>query len=179
MPSRPRSTTKRPKRTPEAFETVNTYRATHDEFEVERLDPNNLRAKRVRVRTPDRLAKYLRLRSITPDQHQAGDLLRALWDRAFGSRGFAKASTASLERVDGRKGVEGYQGGGDALRLRTALLEPSVAPYANLLISVCVFDEGVNCTRRLRKGLTALAVHFGIVRLSPRQSNTQLDTQRD
>lgn len=148
------------------YETVNQYRGQHDELEVEQIDPNDIRARRVRVLRPNRLRKYLGMKSITAQQCEAGELLALHWDgaglvervtgRYDGMRVTSVGSPSSSNSMDHRKAVR-------------QALSGDRGPFADLLVSVCCYDHGVRDTRRLRRALTLLAVHFGIIR-HPQQS---------
>lgn len=152
-----------------SYEAVNQYRGQHDELDVEQIDPNDVRARRVRVLRPNRLRKYLALRSISQPMCDAGELLATHWERAGltprvtanYSIGYAAVHTSvnlsgglSTEAVDHRAEVR-------------KALSGDRARYADLLVSVCCFDEGLRDTRRLRRALTRLAVHFGFLRRNP------------
>lgn len=156
-PSAPRAT----------YETVNQYRGQHDVLDVEQIDPNNVRARRVRVLRPNRLRKYLSTRSISQAMCDAGELLATQWERAgiresvttrYGASGGASSKLTlplrdvSAEGIDAHKAVQKALAG-DRRR------------YADLLVSVCCYDEGLRDTRRLRRALLLLAKHYGF--LSP------------
>jgi len=155
----------RKQRVPVSYETVNQYRGQHDALDVEQIDPNNTRARRVRVLRPNRLRKYLAMKSISQPMCDAGELLATHWERA----GLTPRVTARWSEYS----AVAYQSGGLSTvvmdhrdEVRQAL-SGDRARYADLLVSVCCFDEGVRDTRRLRRGLLRLAQHFGLVRRSP------------
>jgi hypothetical protein len=157
------------KRQPKTYETINQYRGQHDEMDVERIDPNDIRAKRVRVLRPNRLRKYLGMKSITLVQCEAGELLAAQWERAgLRERVTSRYATGGACGNQIPHSVRDLTAGAvDAHRAVQAALRGDRAPYADLLVSVCCHDEGVRNTRRLSRALTALAVHFGLVRRYP------------
>lgn len=158
----------RKQRVPVSYETVNQYRGQHDALDVEQIDPNDVRARRVRVLRPNRLRKYLAMKSITQPMCDAGELLATHWERA----GLTPRVTARWSEYTNSV----YCAGGlstvvmdHRAEVRKAL-SGDRARYADLLVSVACFDEGVRDTRRLRRGLLRLAMHFGLIRRSPQGS---------
>lgn len=158
---------RRPSAPRASYETVNQYRGQHDELDVEQIDPNNLRARRVRVLRPNRLRKYLSTRSITQAMCDAGELLAAQWERAgiresvttrYGASGGASSKLTLPHRDVTADGI-------DAHKALQRALAGDRRRYADLLVSVCCYDEGLRDTRRLRRALLALAKHYGF--LSP------------
>lgn len=155
----------RKQRVPVSYETVNQFRGQHDALDVEQIDPNNTRARRVRVLRPNRLRKYLAMKSISQPMCDAGEILGTQWERAgireritvrYGSSGGVGVG-AQMVRDMGAECMDAYA---DVQRA----LGGDRAPYADLLVSVCCYDEGVANTRRLRRALLALAVHYGLLR---------------
>jgi hypothetical protein len=134
-------------------------RAQHDELVVVNHDPTNISARRVQVRLPNRLRKYLALGSISEPMCQAGEALASDWDRA----GLTPRCTANLMSSGG-----GYKNMADpqidARDRVVAALAGDRRRYADLLVNVCVNDEGMRDTRRLRRALIALARHYGLMR---------------
>jgi hypothetical protein len=152
--------TSKTRRVAKTYETVNQYRGQHDELEVESIDPNDIRAKRVRVLRPNRLRKYLGMKSISRAQCEAGEMLASLWERA-GKDVRTTANYTGVKVSSGFRDVTGAEV--DADRALRAALRGDRARYADLLVSVCCYDVGVRDTRRLRRALTALGVHFGLI----------------
>ncbi len=131
-------------------------RAQHDELEVKHFDPNNAGARRIQVRTPNRLAKYRRIESISEQQFQAGEALAGTWARA----GLVQRVVVNLLGAGGgRADISDLQM--DARTALTRALSGDRAPYADLLVSCCCYDEPVP-TNRLRTALTRLARHYGL-----------------
>jgi len=134
-------------------------RGRHDELIIMSPDPKNPGVRRVQIKKPNRLRKYRALGSITEPMAQAGEELASLWERA----GLIQRTTANWDGVGG-----GYtdlsQIQIDARKAITKALSGDRRRYSTLLVNVCCFDEGVNDTRTLRKGLLRLAVHFGLIR---------------
>lgn len=157
--------TKRQK-TPALFATPPIERGQHDELTVVNHDPQVMSAKRVQVLLPNRLRKYRAINQarggeagITEVQMQAGEELAATWEAA----GLTPRQTVNLlSSGGGYRDISGYQ-----MEARTRLkkaLAGDRAPYADLLVSVCCFDQGVPSTRRLRRALILLAYHYGLAR---------------
>lgn len=155
----------RKQRVPVSYETVNQYRGQHDELDVEQINPNDVRARRVRVLRPNRLRKYLGMKSITQVMCDAGEILGTQWERA-GVRGRVTTNygAASAGGAAGQVVRDSSGEGMDAYADVQRALGGDRAPYADLLVSVCCYDEGVANTRRLRRALLALAVHYGLIR---------------
>lgn len=140
------------------FATPPPERGQHDDLEVKAFDPANRGARRVQIRTPNRLAKYRRLESISEEQFQAGEELAATWARA----GLLQRVTVNLLSTGGgRRDITDVQVGARQALIRA--LDGDRAPFADMLVSCCVFDESVP-TPRLRRGLTLLALHYGLIR---------------
>lgn len=132
-------------------------RAQHDALEVKLFDPNNRGARRVQIRTPNRLAKYRALESITEEQFQAGEELAATWSRA----GLMQRVVANLFSAGGgRSDMTIVQLG--ARQALARALDGDRARYADMLISTCCYDEPAP-TRRLRVALSLLAAHYGLL----------------
>lgn len=133
-------------------------RAQHDQLEVKHHDPTNPGARRVQVRTPNRLAKYRAIGSIDEIQFQAGEAFAADWARA----GLMQRVTANLLSTGGgRQDMTVAQ-----LTARQAVVRAlggERAAFADLIISCCVFDESVS-TARLRRALNLLGAHYGLAR---------------
>lgn len=145
---------------PVLFDVPPPERAQHDTLEVKSHDPSNIGARRVQIRHPNRLRKYLALGSINDAMCQAGEALAADWDRA----GLTPRCTANLLSSGGG----GYRSITDLqmdARLRiTKALAGDRARYADLLVSVCCMDQSLRDTRRLRRALLVLAYHYGLMR---------------
>ncbi len=141
------------------FDVPPPERAQHDQLEVKAHDPANIGARRVQVRNPNRLRKYLALGSISDAMCHAGEALASDWDRA----GLTPRQTANLLSSGG-----GYRSITDLqmdARVRiTKALAGDRARYADLLVSVCCMDQSLRDTRRLRRALIVLAYHYGLMR---------------
>jgi hypothetical protein len=144
---------------PVLFDVPPPERAQHDQLEVKSHDPTNIGARRVQVRNPNRLRKYLALGSITDVMCQAGEALGADWDRA----GLTPRQTANLlSSGGGYRSITDLQM--DARQRITKALAGDRARYADLLVSVCCMDQSLRNTRRLRRALILLAFHYGLMR---------------
>jgi hypothetical protein len=150
---------RKPVTMPALFDVPPPERAQHDTLEVKSHDPSNIGARRVQIRNPNRLRKYLALGSINDAMCQAGEALAADWDRA----GLTPRCTANLLSSGG-----GYRNITDLqmdARLRiTKALAGDRTRYADLLVSVCCMDQSLRDTRRLRRALLVLAYHYGLIR---------------
>ena len=154
-------TGKRKSRAVEVFETPTPFRGQHDQLDVETIDPNNTKARRVRVLRPNRLRKYRAMGSITEPMSDAGERLASLWEAA----GLLPRTTANLNATGGGyRDMSGHQL--DAHKAIQKALAGDRRRYADLLVRVCVFDEGVMDTRTLRRGLLRLAIHFGFAKVA-------------
>ena len=134
-------------------------RGQHDELEVKNHDVQNPGLKRVQVKLPNRLRKYRALGSITEDQAMAGETLAYDWEVA----GKLPKQTVNLlstggghrdmsrRQIDAHKRVVGALGGS---RVR----------WADMLVSVCCFDQPAASTEKLGVALEALARYYGIKR---------------
>lgn len=152
-------TTKRPARIPGMFEVPPAERAQHDTLEVRNHDPANAGAKRVQIRHPNRLRKYLALGSINDAMCNAGEALAADWDRA----GLTPRCTANLlSSGGGYRSITDLQM--DARKRVTKALAGDRGRYADILVSVCCMDQSLRDTRRLRRALMVLAYHYGLMR---------------
>ena len=142
---------------PADFATPPRERGQHDELEVVNHDPQNIGARRVQVRLPNRLAKYQALKSITPIMSQAGEALAGDWEQA----GLIVRTTANLlGNGGGYKQMTDHQV--DAYKRLQKALGGKRRKYADMLISTCCFDLPAN-TRVLRTALTKLAQHYGLL----------------
>lgn len=131
-------------------------RAQHDDLEVKAFDPKVMSARRVQIRTPDRLAKYLRIGAIDRRAYEAGSILGLAWAKA----GLTQRTTVNLLATGGgRRDLTDNQV--DARRQLTQALAGPRAPYADILVNVCCFDAPAD-TRRLRKALDLLAIFYGV-----------------
>ena len=138
------------------FATPPPERGQHDDLEVKAFDPLNLAARRIQVRSPDRLAKYLRMGSIDQRLFEAGTILALTWAKA----GLTQRTTVNLMATGGgRRDLTDYQV--DARRDITRALSGARAPHADILLRVCCFDEPAD-VRRLRKALDLLAIFYGV-----------------
>lgn len=134
-------------------------RGQHDELEVVAHDPNNPGVRRVQIKRPNRLRKYLALKSISEPMCQAGEELGNAWEAA----GLVQRTTVNLMGTGGDyRDMSGMQL--DAYKQVQRALAGDRKRYADLLVAVCCFDEGVMDTRRLRRALMRLAVHFGMLK---------------
>lgn len=134
-------------------------RGQHDQLDVVHHDPQNAGAKRVQLRYPNRLRKYVALRSISEPMATAGETLANDWETA----GLIPRQTANLNGTGGGyRDITDLQM--DARTRVTKALAGDRAKYADLLVSVCCFDRGVQNTRRLRRALLCLAYHYGLMR---------------
>lgn len=150
---------RKPLRLPGLFEVPPAERAQHDLLEVKSHDPANAGAKRVQIRHPNRLRKYLALGSINDHMCHAGEALGADWDRA----GLTPRCTANLlSSGGGYRNITDLQM--DARKRVTKALAGDRARYADLLVSVCCMDQSLRNTRRLRRALLHLAYHYGLMR---------------
>jgi hypothetical protein len=147
---------RRPKAAGE-FATPPRERGQHDELEVVNHDPQNIGARRVQVKLPNRLQKYVALKSITPIMAQAGEALGDDWEHA----GLVTRTTANLMgNGGGYKQMTDSQV--DAYKRLQKALGGKRLKYADMLISTCCFDLPAN-TRVLRTALTKLAQHYGLL----------------
>lgn len=142
----------------EGFATPPPERGQHDELEVISLDPRDRSARRVQVKAPDRLAKYLALRSIELVQHDAGRWLRDDWVLA---RKSPSCTVNLLSSGGGRRDLTGTQVDADR-RVRRAL-GGRRQRWAKMLVAVCCFDEAAGSTQQLRVALSWLAFHYQLV----------------
>lgn len=141
------------------FELPPIERGQHDALDVVHHDPQNAGAKRVQLRYPNRLRKYVALKSITDPMAQAGETLASDWEAA----GLIPRQTANLNGTGGGyKDITTHQI--DARKRLNKALAGDRKKYADLLVSVCCFDRGVQNTRRLRRALLTLAYHYGLIR---------------
>lgn len=144
---------------PALFEVPPAERAQHDDLEVKNHDPNNVGARRVQIRHPNRLRKYLALGSISDAMCNAGETLAADWDRA----GLTPRQTVNLlTSGGGYRNITDLQM--DARQRITKALAGDRARYADLLVSVCCLDQSLRDTRRLRRALILLAYHYGLIK---------------
>lgn len=141
------------------YEVPPPQRGQHDALEVKHHDPKDMSAKRVQLVHPNRLRKYLALKSITEAMCSAGETLAADWDLA----GLTPRQTTNLMASGG-----GYKNITDAqLDARSRLTKALAGDrkrYADLLVGVCCLDQSQRDTRRLRRGLILLAYHYGITK---------------
>lgn len=157
--------TKRPK-SAALFDVPPPERAQHDGLTVVNHDPQAISARRVQILLPNRLRKYRAINEkrggqsgITEPMMQAGEELAATWEAA----GLTPRQTVNLlTSGGGYRDISEYQM--DARTRLTKALAGDRKPYADLLVSVCCFDQGVSNTRRLRRALLVLAYHYGLAR---------------
>ena len=150
---------RKPATMPALFDVPPPERAQHDQLEVKSHDPTNIGARRVQIRNPNRLRKYLALGSINDAMCQAGEALASDWDRA----GLTPRQTANLlSSGGGYRSITDLQM--DARQRITKALAGDRARYADLLVSVCCMDQSLRDTRRLRRALIVLAYHYGLMR---------------
>lgn len=161
------------KRRPKAavmFATPPVERGQHDQLVVVNHDPQVMSAKRVQVLLPNRLRKYRAINQakggeagITEVMMQAGEELAATWEAA----GLTPRQTVNLlTSGGGYRDISEYQI--EARKRLVKALAGDRKPYADLLVSVCCFDQGVPNTRRLRRALQMLAYHYGMIHRSLR-----------
>lgn len=156
---------KRPK-TPTTFALPPAERAQHEALVVVNHDPQNAGARRVQILLPNRLRKYRAINQakggeagITEVMMQAGEELAATWEAA----GLTPRQTVNLlTSGGGYRDISQFQL--DARERLTKALAGDRKPYADLLVSVCCFDQSVPNTRRLRRALLVLAYHYGLAR---------------
>lgn len=156
---------KRP-RTATTFALPPIERGQHDQLVVVNHDPQVISAKRVQVLLPNRLRKYRAINQarggdagITEVMMQAGEELAATWEAA----GLTPRQTSNLlSSGGGYRDINAFQV--DARKRLKVALAGDRKPYADLLVSVCCFDQSVSNTRRLRRALMMLAYHYGMVR---------------
>lgn len=161
-----KTATRKPKAMPALFDVPPPERAQHDGLTVVNHDPQVISARRVQILLPNRLRKYRAINEkrggqsgITETMMQAGEELAATWEAA----GLTPRQTVNLlTSGGGYEHISDYQM--DARTRLTKALAGDRKPYADLLVSVCCFDQGVANTRRLRRALLTLAYHYGLVR---------------
>ena len=147
----------RSRKSPADFATPPPERGQHDELEVVNHDPQNAGARRVQVKLPNRLQKYVALRSITPILAQAGEALASDWNLA----GLTLRTTSNLSGVGGgRRDMSEAQM--DAHRRVTKALGGGGKKYSDMLISTCCHDLPARI-EVLRTALKKLAQHYGLI----------------
>jgi hypothetical protein len=134
-------------------------RAQHDALEVKNHDPQNRGARRVQVKLPNRLRKYRALGSITEDQLLAGEELATDWETAgkLPKQTVNLLSTGGGHRDMTQRQVDAHD------RLVKALDGPRKR-FADLLVSVCCFDQPAPSVPKLSGALELLARHYRIGR---------------